>query len=166
MSKTTCSIDGCDKPSRSRGWCHAHYERWRQTQPTSRTCSIDGCDLRPFGRGWCKKHHTRWLRHGDPFYVEKARDPIEALMMYVDASGDCWEWTAHVQENGYGRWQNEWAHRKVWEFLVGPIPKGLDVDHLCMNKRCVNPDHLEPVTRAENMRRVSPEKLVNHRFRT
>lgn len=73
---------------------------------------------------------------------------------YVDASGDCWEWTATRSEGGYGRYNHEGrlqaAHRVVWELLVGPIPKGHTLDHLCRNRGCVNPDHLEPVTMREN----------------
>lgn len=59
---------------------------------------------------------------------------------------DCWEWTGKAA-SGYG------AHRRVYEWLRGPVPEGLELDHLCRNKLCVRPDHLEPVTRAENMRR-------------
>ena len=74
------------------------------------------------------------------------------LTKRIDASGDCWEWTGPT--NGvYGRTWWAFAHRAVWEWLVGPIPEGLEIDHLCLNKMCVNPDHLEPVTSKENKRR-------------
>jgi len=75
----------------------------------------------------------------------------------IDASGDCWEWTGAVSASGYGNkwfdgtWQG--VHVLVWESLVGPIPDGMEIDHLCLNTVCCNPDHLEPVTHVENVRR-------------
>ena len=81
----------------------------------------------------------------------------------VDASGDCWEWTA-CRRNGYGRvgWDASirQAHRVAYELLVGPIPPGLQLDHLCRNPGCVNPDHLEPVTMQENIRRGAPNNAT------
>lgn len=65
----------------------------------------------------------------------------------------CWEWTASRFRNGYGQGNRTVAHRVVYELLVGPVPEGLDLDHLCRNRGCVNPGHLEPVTRRENLRR-------------
>lgn len=68
----------------------------------------------------------------------------------------CWEWLAS-RSDGYGRvtWQGRQrpAHRVVYELLVGPIPAGLQIDHLCRNRGCVNPAHLEPVTQRENLMR-------------
>ena len=76
----------------------------------------------------------------------------------VDESG-CWIFTGALSE-GYGtigrgrRGEgNVRAHRVTYERLVGPVPEGLDLDHLCRNRACCNPAHLEPVTRSENARR-------------
>lgn len=86
----------------------------------------------------------------------------------IDASGDCWQWTGRDDRKGYGdlsvkidgKWRNCKAHRIVWTLLCGPIPDGLQIDHLCRNRLCVNPDHLEPVTPFVNVHRsYSPSAL-------
>ena len=94
------------------------------------------------------------------------RNVSERFFEKVDASGDCWEWTASFGRDGYGQFGVDGkvvkAHRWVWEHLVGPIPNGLEIDHLCRKPRCVNPDHLEPVTHAENMRRGFGNRRKTH----
>lgn len=87
----------------------------------------------------------------------------------VDASGDCWEWT-RATNKGYGvigRGGRDvglmQAHRAVYELLVGPIPPGMQYDHLCRNPGCVNPDHGEIVTAAENKRRGYGPAILHSR---
>lgn len=74
----------------------------------------------------------------------------------VDDSG-CWLWEWYVHRSGYGMLRQDgrarYAHRVIYERFRGPIPKGLQLDHLCRVRHCVNPDHLEPVTARENQRR-------------
>jgi hypothetical protein len=85
----------------------------------------------------------------------------------VDKSGDCWQWTAAKCSRGYGAFgvdrKPRRAHRVAYELVVGPIPDGLELDHLCRNPSCVNPEHLEPVTHRENMRRGTGVFGVNAR---
>ena len=67
---------------------------------------------------------------------------------------DCWEWTGCRSAKGYGLIYKSGAtkrvHRVVYELLVGPIPDGLQLDHLCRNRGCANPSHLDPVDTREN----------------
>ena len=69
----------------------------------------------------------------------------------------CWYWTGGHDRTGYGicrqNGKNAYAHRVAYEILIGPIPEGLEIDHLCRQPSCVNPKHMEPVTRRENILR-------------
>lgn len=83
----------------------------------------------------------------------------------VDDNG-CWVWQRSLGGGGYGHVgvradKKTWyAHRLSYTLLVGDIPVGLDLDHLCRNRACINPEHLEPVTHEENVRRGAA--LITH----
>lgn len=84
---------------------------------------------------------------------------VEERLWARVAVGDCWEWTGSttMRANGYGQIKvdrrNVTTHRLAYELLVGPVPPGMQLDHLCRNRLCCNPDHLEPVSAAANVRR-------------
>ena len=120
-------------------------------------CAVAHCWSEARGEhGLCNLHRQRMRRHGDPSHERwpSLRERVEAR---IDRSGDCWVWTGSRTGAGYGQvWSrrgNRGVHRIVYEQLVGPIPDGLVIDHLCRNRSCCNPAHLEPVTMAENVRR-------------
>lgn len=128
---------------------------------TVQVCVIAGCERPAHARGWCGTHYTRWHKFGDPTQVTmrhyQTRSDEERFWAKVDKSGDCWLWTARINSCGYGTfsarangWVPRMAHRLAYEYLIGPIPVGLQLDHLCRNRACVNPEHCEPVTGREN----------------
>lgn len=97
----------------------------------------------------------------------QTQTPVARLLEKVNKRPDgCWIWTASGFWDGYGKFHLDGksvrAHRASYELFVGPIPDGLVIDHLCRVPRCVNPQHLEPVTVRENTLRspiASPPML-------
>lgn len=136
-------------------------------------------------RGMCSMHYTRWLRHGDPLRVAYVQgDDLRRLLSYLEWGelpaarhlGPCVLWTGVLNPAGYpdagtGRTGHLPPARFFYELNRGPVPivegRRLDLDHLChtldpscpgkrcIHRRCVNPWHLEIVTRGENARRAS-----------
>jgi HNH endonuclease len=116
-------------------------------------CSVNDSDCIP-GRlrcGMCETHYRRWRKHGST-----ASPRISNLSHYeIDATG-CWLWQGATWGNGYGKTSTKihgtrLAHRALYIEHIGPIPKGQDLDHLCRVHKCVNPKHLEPVSRSTNL---------------
>lgn len=91
----------------------------------------------------------------------------ERLLKFVNKTDSCWLWTGGKTTLGYGhirfRDQHYFAHRLMYRRLVGPIPSGLVIDHLCRTPSCVNPDHLEPVTQQVNVLRSSNMAAIHAR---
>jgi hypothetical protein len=132
VSEPICSAPGCGKPAKTRGWCGMHLERIRR-------------------RGVLTLAYRPTLE--------------ERFWAKVNKTETCWLWIGASNQVGHGRlWiDGKWpqAHRLAYEWLVGPIPAGLELDHLCRNPPCVNPVHLEPVTHRENVARGDAGEAVS-----
>lgn len=130
-------------------------------------CSVADCHRVLSAHGLCHMHYKRVLRHGDPLKGARvAAEPRERgtrptaedrFRSRVIVSESCWNWTGPVSALGYGlfSWggRTSYAHRFAYITANGDIPGGLEVDHLCHNRRCVNPTHLEAVTHRVNVAR-------------
>lgn len=168
-----CSIDGCEKGEPIvRGWCKRHYRRWQRhgdplaggsykSKPSSPFCTIDGCKGKHFGRGWCNKHYQRWQKYGDPLHDVNRQfsDPEESFAYRTKRSGECLLWTGATSSHGYGKlWvkgEYIWAHRYAWQRVNGEIPAGLEIDHICHVRNCVEISHIRTVTPSQNKRNLS-----------
>jgi hypothetical protein len=127
-----------------------------------KTCSVDDCERPAWNRGWCRLHYARWFRSID--LLGDARETAE-LQFWAKVEkngpipparpdlGPCWIWTASRDHKGYGVFRSQKAYSIAYKWAAGPVPEGLEIDHLCTVRSCVNPSHLEPVSHAENVRR-------------
>ena len=130
---------------------------------STRTCSIDGCKATCQARGLCSKHYYRIRANGSP-HRETDLPLDERFELCVDKHGpvpqhrtdlgNCWEWTRGVSGDGYGVLKKSGKiikmHRWAYAHFVSPISPGKQVDHMCWNRRCVNPTHLREVSQKEN----------------
>lgn len=129
-------------------------------------CTIENCPRDHKARGFCVAHYKRFRKWGDANVIHTNRTAVDRFWPKVDRSGDCWEWLAGRNPGGYGLFGSPagysgLAHRFSYQILVGEIPEGMTLDHLCRNRSCVNPDHLEPVPPDENKRRGLTHRLLN-----
>lgn len=125
-------------------------------------CSIPGCERKALVRTLCKMHYKRLRRRELPSWKRRLeRSDQERFWEKVHKTETCWLWTGGKTGSGYGIFGiqgRDWlAHRFAYQLLVGPIPTGFTLDHLCRIPLCVNPDHLESVTQQENtLRGIGP----------
>lgn len=136
-----------------------------------RICTTPDCNKpMTYGRlGLCVMHYNRLRNHGSlddprPSLEERFWSKVDKdgpLSENCPELGPCWLWTRAKRPLGYGVFvlngRLDGAHRVAYELTVGPIPEGLELDHLCRRPACVRPDHLRPVTHQENsLRGYSP----------
>ena len=130
---------------------------------SNRTCSVTNCERPVRARGFCMSHYD-W--HRDRGLLAKLPKPTlqERILSRIDIRDEgyetpCWISNRAAQPNGYTKIGINGAtcltHRVAYEAFVGAIPDGLDIDHLCRNAACCNPEHLEPVTPKVNMHRMN-----------
>lgn len=133
------------------------------------TCEVPGCQVPKHGSHWCNNHYRRFRRTGSALTPsQRTLSPQQLFWRHVNKTATCWLWTARITPQGYGRWCSSragfpngvGAHQAAYSFTVGPVPSGLVLDHLCRVRHCVNPEHLEPVTLGENLRRGF--RLITH----
>lgn len=138
-------------------------------------CSYPGCGRAHNARGLCNPHGAM-QRRGEPLRpIQDRTGPVARPVvdrfadMVALADSGCLEWIGGLTLGGYGSFavdatkatpRRDMAHRWSYEHHVGPIPDSYDIDHLCRNRRCVNPDHLEAVTRRVNIQRATA--LITH----
>lgn len=127
MTKPTCSIAGCSSPSRALRMCSMHYQRSR----------VESGKTKRVGRR--------------PETVEETH---QRFWSKVTKTGTCWWWDGSKERSDYGHFsmnsQDYIAHRIAYQFAVGSIPEGMQIDHTCHNRACVNPEHLRLATNKQN----------------
>lgn len=179
MADGTCTVPDCERFEQlRRGYCNRHYLAFRahgdplgRAPVPNRLCAVPACvRAEQLRQGMCEMHYRRWQRNGTagaPGTLRIVGDDLARFWSHVDTNGSvpdrvewlgqCWQWTGAVNPKGYAhvRVQRVTMHAHQWSYrmFVGPVPAGLELDHLCRNTSCVRPSHLEPVTKGENVRR-------------
>lgn len=184
MPLVQCSIDGCSERSKTRKMCKFHYQRWLRDNPETKRCSFDGCDRPVCAKGLCNSHWSQVHKGQELRPILTHETPEERFERNIrrDEESGCWVWVGsgsgkfynqETGEGGYGqlrvRGKNWMAHRWAYEQKHGVQLTSEDtLDHLCRNTRCCNPDHLERVSRSENIERMHlywTLRSENDRFR-
>lgn len=135
-------------------------------------CSVDGCGGRVNGRGYCSSHYNRLRRYGNPLAEVKRRGPAspeDRFWLYAKKTESCWIWTGNFYSNGYSRISvkrvDKLGHRWAYEHFIGPIPDGMQVDHICRVRACVRPDHLRLATNKQNNENHALRRDNTHGYR-
>lgn len=140
-------------------------------QESPKSCSVEGCGLKYFSRGYCTKHWRELWRN------VATKDQLGYTYLSLQSAfdrwpttsaNDCMIWTGNTagRDDPYGvltfRSKNVYAHRAAYELRHGPIPRGMDIDHLCHVRLCVNPDHLRMVSHKQNLEHRNGANANSH----
>lgn len=136
-------------------------------RPVNRTCAVCGTDFvarlvpQQIRQGLGKVCSWECQRKG------MSLDLKTGFYDRIEKTSSCWNWLGPRMRSGYGRasfsGRRGLAHRISYELLRAPVPSNLQIDHVCRNRLCVNPDHLCPMTRKENLRRGIGPTGIRHR---
>lgn len=153
-----CRCEACReaKAADSRAWRAARSPK-RFKPPKPWPCAIEEC-TKPRYRTYrlCAMHrYRREVRGTTDAFVNCHAPAHERFERFVVRGPECWSWTGGINNRGYGRLGNIYAHRVSYERTFGPIPAGLHVLHRCDNPPCTNPSHLMIGTHADNMADMS-----------
>ena len=156
-----CAVDGCDRPHAARGYCAMHYTRTTRKgdpgsvdqvrrSPQPRAPKV----VEPLPDGWyIGANGRRYAPASERFWSRVTESP-----------DGCWIWSGPLDRDGYGAFApnkggRTSAHQWSYAEMVGDVPEGLELDHLCRVRACVNPYHLDPVTtQVNNERRAAASK--------
>lgn len=134
-------------------------------QPLNPTCIASDCCRPQRARQLCTMHSQRLDKRGS------THDPHDIESRFWDkctiAANGCWEWSGYLNPQGYGHFASETkkvmlVHRWTYQRFVGELIDGLQIDHLCRNTKCCNPDHLEQVSQEENSQRTVGLKFSHY----
>lgn len=152
-----------------------------------RMCSFPGCRKKYCAKGLCNTHWAQQSRGHPltPILTHETAEERFSRQIEVNPDTGCWEFTGNgfgsgrmagkrvkggggVLEHGYGQLYHDGkkyqAHRWSYEHFKEPIPLNAQLDHLCRNRKCCNPEHLEPVTADENIKRLMFAQVLNNRI--
>jgi hypothetical protein len=140
---------------------HARMARNREGTPIMAICTVEECTNIVLAKGLCRKHYLRIYRTGSlEVKVHRDLSAYERLMLKVEPNANgCLIYKGKLIDRGYVHVRHDnglmrYGHVIVYEHFYGPVPTGLEVDHTCNTRSCLNHEHLEAMTHKENIRKA------------